>query len=134
MTALIWFRSSLSSKYMTQTQREIHTIDAEGKAPGRIATEIAQLLIGKHKTAFAPNLDIGDHVQVLNAGKMVITGKKLDQKNYYHHTGYAKGLRTTPMKRVWEKDPSEVLIRCVSRMLPKNKHRTERLKRLLVKN
>ncbi len=119
---------------MQEITREIHTIDGEGKAPGRLATEIATLLIGKHKTAFAPNLDIGDHVQVVNAGKMVVTGKKLEQKNYYHHTGYAKGLRTKQMKTVWEENPGEVLRRAVSRMLPKNKHRTERLKRLAISN
>jgi large subunit ribosomal protein L13 len=117
-----------------QMQREIHTIDAEGKAPGRLATEIATLLIGKHKPEFTPNMDLGDHVQVTNASKMVITGKKMEQKNYYHHTGYAKGLRTMSLKRLWAKDPSEVLVRAVSRMLPKNKHRNERLKRLTVSN
>ncbi len=119
---------------MLEFTRNIHTLDAEGKAPGRLATEVATLLIGKHKPAFAPNLDIGDHVQIVNAAKMVVTGKKLLQKNYYHHTGYAKGLRTVQMKKVWEDDPGEVLRRAVSRMLPKNKHRTERLKRLMISN
>ncbi len=119
---------------MKETTRDIHTLDAQGKAPGRLASEIATLLIGKHKTDFAPNLDIGDIVQVMNAGQMVISGKKLEQKNYYHHTGYAKGLRTKQMKKVWEENPGEVLRRAVSRMLPKNKHRTERLKRLMITN
>ena len=132
MMVPIWFRSNLYN--MLEITRDIHTLDAEGKAPGRLATEVATLLIGKHKTDFAPNLDIGDHVQIVNAAKMNITGKKLDQKNYYHHTGYAKGLRTKPMKRVWEENPGEVLFRAVSRMLPKNKHRTERLKRLMISN
>ncbi len=114
--------------------RDIHTIDAEGKAPGRLATEVATLLIGKHKPSFQPNIDAGDHVQVINAAKMKITGKKLEQKKYYRHSGYAGGLKTTAMKDVWESDPAEVLRKAVSRMLPKNKQRTERMKRLVVKS
>lgn len=112
--------------------QDIHTIDAEGKTPGRLATMIVKLLIGKHKVSFTPNVDDGDYVQVVNAGKMVFTGKKLDQKKYYHHTGYAKGLRTKKMSTLWAEDPSEVLVRTVSRMLPKNKHRKNRLNRLEV--
>lgn len=115
-------------------QREIHTIDAEGKAPGRLATEIVRLLIGKHKPTYTPHIDDGDHVQVINTGKMMITGKKLDQKVYTHHTTYAKGLRQKKMSTVWAEDPGDVLRRSVSRMLPKNKHRNERLKRLVVTN
>ncbi|NQV90248.1 50S ribosomal protein L13 [Candidatus Uhrbacteria bacterium] len=114
--------------------REIHTIDAEGKAPGRLATEIARLLIGKHKPTYTPHIDDGDHVQVLNAGKMEVTGKKMTQKVYYHHTEYAKGLRIKKMSKIWSDDPGEVLRRAVSRMLPKNKHRNERHKRLVVTN
>ena len=117
-----------------QITRDIHTIDAEGKAPGRLATEIAQLLIGKHKPDYMPNLDMGDHVQVTNAAKMTFTGKKLDHKTYYRHSGYAGGLKETPMQKVWEKNPAEVLERAVSRMLPKNKLRNERMKRLNVTN
>ena len=128
----IWFRSNLFN--MNVMQREIHTIDAEGMAPGRLATEVARLLIGKHKPTFTPHIDDGDHVQVINAGKMVITGKKMDQKVYIHHTTYAKGLREKKMSTVWAEDPGEVLKRAVSRMLPKNKHRNERLKRLAVTN
>jgi large subunit ribosomal protein L13 len=119
---------------MKDLKRDIHTIDAQNKAPGRLATEIALFLIGKHKTSFTPHIDEGDHVQVINAGKMSLTGKKLEQKVYYHHTTFAKGLRTTKMSTLWEKDPSEVLRRAVSRMLPKNKHRNERMKRLQVSN
>ncbi|PJE76487.1 50S ribosomal protein L13 [Candidatus Uhrbacteria bacterium CG10_big_fil_rev_8_21_14_0_10_48_16] len=119
---------------MNVMSREIHTLDAEGKAPGRLATEIARLLIGKHKSTYTPHIDDGDHVQVLNASKMVVTGKKMDQKVYYHHTEYAQGLREKKMSKVWNEDPGEVLRRAVSRMLPKNKHRNERLKRLVVTN
>ena len=128
----LWCKLNLSS--MNTIERDIHTIDAEGKAPGRLATEVAQLLIGKHKPSFMPNVDGGDHVQVVNAGKMKMTEKKLDEKVYYSHSGYAGGLKEVPMKRVWAKDPSEILRRSISRMLPKNKHRNERMKRLTVSN
>ena len=113
---------------------EIQTIDAAGKAPGRLATEVTQFLIGKHKVSFTSHIDDGDRVQVVNAAKMVLTGKKLDQKSYYRHTTYAAGLRETKLSTLWAKDPADVLRRAVSRMLPKNKHRNERLKRLIVTN
>ena len=115
-------------------KRDIHTIDAEGRAPGRIATEAATFLIGKHKVNFINHIDAGDHVQIINAEKMKVTEKKMEQKVYYHHTGFAKGLRQVTMKRLFEKDPSEILRRSISRMLPKNKQRNERMKRLTVKN
>lgn len=117
-----------------QIHRDIRTIDAEGKPPGRLATEIAGVLIGKHKPVFQPHQDVGDHVQIVNASKMKIGAKKFDQKTYYRHSGYAKGLKTENLASVWAKNPGEVLRRAVSRMLPKNKHRTERLKRLTISN
>lgn len=117
---------------MNNNQRNIHTIDAQGKTLGRLASEIARLLIGKHKPTYAPHLDAGEHVQVVNAGGMVITGKKLEQKVYQHHTTYAGGLREKKMSAVWARDPGEVLRRAVSRMLPKNSFRKKRLQRLVV--
>lgn len=119
---------------MKDIQRDIHTIDAEGKTPGRLATEIARILIGKNKASYEPHIDAGDHVQVVNASKMRLTGNKIDQKQYYRHTEYGSGLRVTSLKSLWSKDPSDVLRRAVSRMLPKNKLRTERMKRFVVKN
>lgn len=119
---------------MKEIMRDIQTIDAEGYAPGRLASRIAKILIGKNKPSYTPNIDSGDHVQVLNASKMRLTGKKIDQKVYYRHTTYGQGLRVTPLKAIWSKDPSDVLRRAVSRMLPKNKLRTPRMKRLTVKN
>lgn len=118
----------------TEIHRDLHTIDADGQTPGRLASKIAMILIGKNKATYAPNQDAGDHVQILNAGKMRFTGNKMNQKVYYHHTTHGQGLRTVGLKALWAKDPSNVLTRAVSRMLPKNKLRTERLKRLLVKN
>lgn len=119
---------------MSKIARTTHTIDAAGKTPGRLATGIAKLLIGKHKPTYLPNVDAGDIVEVTNAAKMVITGKKLEQKNYYHHTMHPGGLRTTSLKSVMAKDPGDALRRAVSRMLPKNRLRTDRLKRLSIKN
>lgn len=117
-----------------ELDRNIQTIDADGKSPGRLATQVVGFLMGKGKATFAPNVDAGDHVQVINASKMKILGKRLEQKEYFHHTTRASGLRTTSMKKVWADNPADVLIRAVSRMLPKNSHRSERLKRLVVKN
>lgn len=119
---------------MNIVERDIITINAEGRAPGRIASEVAQILIGKHKAAYQPNMDMGDHVQVVNASKMQFTGKKIEQKTYYRHSGYAGGLKETPLKKLWADNPSEVLRRSVSRMLPKNKLRNERMKRLEISN
>ncbi|OGL95185.1 50S ribosomal protein L13 [Candidatus Uhrbacteria bacterium RIFOXYB12_FULL_58_10] len=119
---------------MAVLKRTIRTIDAAGKAPGRLATQIAMILIGKDKASFLPNVDAGDAVEVANASKMKITGKKLEQKTYYAHTGGPRGLSAKLMKTVWAKDPSDVLRRAVDRMLPKNRHRTERMKRLKITN
>jgi large subunit ribosomal protein L13 len=119
---------------MKTLERDIHTIDAEGQVPGRIATAVVRLLIGKHKPSFAPNVDGGDHVQVTNATKMKIGPKKATQKIYYRHTTFASGLKMRSLKQLMETDPSKVIKEAVSRMLPKNKHRSARLKRLIVKN
>jgi len=81
-----------------------------------------------------PNIDMGDFVTIENASKIKTTEKKLTQKKYYRHSGYAQGLKTETMKEVFEKNPSEVIRRSISRMLPKNKLRNERMKRLTVKN
>jgi len=116
----------------TDIKREHHVIDAEGKAPGRIATEVAMILRGKNKPSFAPHIDAGDYVRVINAGKLNFTGLKLVQKDYYHHTMYPGGLKTTSMKKVFENDPADVVKRAVYGMLPKNKLRDGMFKRLTV--
>lgn len=117
-----------------EIKRQIQNIDATNRTPGRLAAEIAPLLIGKTKPDYLPNVDSGDFVRVANAGQMKITGKKMDQKLYRHHSGFPGGLKEVLLKKLWEKDPSEVLRHAVSRMLPKNKLRNERLKRLEIKN
>lgn len=113
-----------------QIKRETHTIDAEGKILGRLATEIAVLLRGKQKPEFVPNQDMGDFVIVKNADKIKVTGEKMNQKKYYHHTGYIGSLKAVPMKKLFEKDPGELLRKTVFGMLPTNKLRAEQIKRL----
>lgn len=104
-------------------------IDAAGQTPGRLATRIATLLMGKHKVSYVTHLDKGDKVVVLNADKIVFTGKKLDQKVYRHHSMHPGGLKETPAKQVME-DPKEVIRHAVEKMLPKNKLRPDRMNRL----
>lgn len=112
------------------TKRKIHEIDATGAAPGRIATVAAALLIGKHKAAFSPELDLGDKVVVKNPAKLVFTGKKMDQKLYRHHSMHPGGLKSVPAKKIMTEKPEEIIRHAVWKMLPRNKHRDIRLKRL----
>lgn len=118
---------------MKSIERDVHTIDAEGQTPGRLASSVVRLLIGKHKPNYEPNVDAGDHVQLINASKIRLTGKKVDQKIYIRHTTYASGVRTVGLKHILSTQPSQVVRRAVLRMLPKNKLRKERLKRLVIK-
>lgn len=115
-------------------QRQTHTIDATDKVLGRLATEIAILLRGKNKPDFVPNKDTGDFVKVKNIDKIRLTGKKLEQKVYYRHTGYLGGLKETPLKKLFEKEPDQVLRRAIFGMLPSNKLRAEQIKRLKIEN
>lgn len=115
---------------MTDSKRKIHKIDATGKVLGRLASEIAVLLRGKHRPDFLPYKDTGDFVTVKNAVKIKLTGKKVDQKVYYRHTGYLGGLKETPVKKLLKENPKEILRRAVYGMLPKNKLRDRQIKRL----
>ena len=101
-------------------ERKWLLIDAEGKTLGRLATEVARLLRGKHKPTFTPFLDTGDYVIVINASKMVLTGNKLDQKKYRHHTGYPGGLKEVDYRTLMAKNPEKALELAVKGMLPKN--------------
>jgi LSU ribosomal protein L13P len=102
-------------------QRDWYVIDASGKVLGRLATQISTLLRGKHKPTFTPSVDGGDFVIVVNAEKIVLTGRKPDQKIYYRHTGYPGGLKATPYKMMLAKHPDRILRLAVKRMLPKNR-------------
>ena len=120
---------------MTQTiTRAQHEIDATGRAPGRVATQIAMILRGKNKPTFEPHIDAGDFVTVVNASKVLFTGDKLVQQDSYHHTMHPGGLRTKAMKYVFDENPGEVIRKAVYGMLPKNKQRDEMMKRLTIKN
>lgn len=101
-------------------EREWHVIDASNRVLGRLATEIAQLLKGKHKSIYAPHLDTGDYVIVINAEKVRVTGNKAKQKVYYRHSGYPGGLRATTFEKMMEKQPARIIEHAVRGMLPKN--------------
>jgi large subunit ribosomal protein L13 len=113
-------------------QRETHTIDAAGKVLGRLAAEVALLLRGKRKADFAPYKDVGDIVVVKNVDKLKFTGKKLAQKKYYSHSGYLGGLKEITLEKLFAKDPAGVFKKAVMGMLPKNKLRSEMIKRLKI--
>jgi len=113
-----------------ETERNWHLIDASGQYVGRIATKIARLLMGKQKVTYTPHIDAGDYVVVLNTDKLKISGKKADQKIYFHFSGYPGGLSKTPYKDLFKKDSGQVLKNAVWGMLPKNKLRDKKIKRL----
>ncbi len=101
--------------------KDWYLFDAKGKVLGRLATEIADILRGKKKVDFAPNKDGGDFVVVINADQFILTGKKEDQKRYYHHTGYLGNLKTMTVEDMKTQKPGEILKLAVKGMLPKNK-------------
>ncbi len=105
-------------------------VDAEGKILGRMAVRIARILMGKNKPQYSPHVDCGDFVVVLNADKFRVTGKKMTDKIYYRHSFYPGGLKAINLRHMLEKNPKRVLYHAVSGMLPKNKFRARRLKRL----
>lgn len=101
-------------------ERKWYVIDVKGQVVGRAATQIATILRGKHKPTYTPHVDTGDHVIVLNADKVVLTGKKMDQKMYWKHTGYIGGLRETSARKMMDKKPEYILQHAVVGMLPHN--------------
>lgn len=102
-------------------ERRWYVIDAEGQTLGRLASKVAAILRGKNKPTFAPFLDTGDHVIVVNADKVVVTGRKEDRKLYYHHSGYPGGLKTTSFRRMMQLRPERVIEHAVRGMLPRNR-------------
>ena len=113
-------------------ERKWHLIDADGKVLGRLAVEIADILRGKKKVIYTNHIDCGDFVVVTNAGKLVLTGKKPEQKMYFTFSGYPDGAKLTPYGKMMEKSPEKVLMAAVKGMLPKNKLADKQLKRLKV--
>ena len=118
---------------MKNIERKLHQIDASGLVLGRLATEVARLLRGKNKPEYEPYLDLGDIVEISNIDKLKFSGKKLEQKQYHHYSGYLGGLKSKKMGEVYKQDPGDVLKRAVREMLPDNKLRTGMLKRLIIK-
>ena len=120
------------STKISDIEREWWVIDASGKTLGRLASEIAKLLKGKHKPIYSTHLDVGDHVIVINAAKVRVTGNKLTQKIYYHHTQYPGGLRSTDLRRMLETHPTRVIEHAVKGMLPHNRLGAAMFKKLKV--
>lgn len=103
-----------------EVERDWYLIDAKGKTLGRMATEIARRLRGKHKPEYTPHVDTGDYIVVINAEKIHVTGNKMKQKIYYHHTGYIGNLKSISLEKLLQKAPTRVIETAVKGMLPKN--------------
>ena len=116
----------------SNVERQWYVIDAENQVLGRLASQIAAMLRGKHKPTFTPHVDTGDYIIVVNAEKLVLTGKKLDQKMYRHHTGYPGGLKETTYRRLMATKPEFALKEAVRGMLPKGPLGYSMLKKLHV--
>ena len=112
--------------------RKWYVVDAEGKTLGRLASEVAKVLRGKNKAIFTPHIDTGDYVIVINAEKIAVTGKKLDQKIYYHHSDYVGGMKETTLREKLAKKPESVIELAVKGMLPKGPLGRQMLKKLHV--
>jgi large subunit ribosomal protein L13 len=119
-------------KKLADVERAWHLVDAAGVPLGRLATRVAALLAGKHKTYWAPHLDAGDFVVVVNAAGVTLTGRKLQQKLHRHHSGYPGGLKSTPYADVMRRHPDRAVRWAVTGMLPKNRLGRKMLKRLRV--
>jgi large subunit ribosomal protein L13 len=115
-----------------EVEKKWFVVDAEDKILGRLASQIAVRLRGKHKPIFTPHADTGDFVVVVNADKVTMTGRKWEQKNYYRHSGYVGGLKVTSARKMLEKKPEELVRLAVRRMLPKNSLGRRQLKKLKI--
>ena len=113
-------------------ERKWYVVDAEGQTVGRLAAEVAKVLRGKNKPTFTPHVDTGDYVIIINADKIVLTGKKLDQKKYYHHSGYAGGLKETTYRKLIAEKPEFAIRHAIVGMLPKGPLGRQMAKKLKV--
>lgn len=113
-------------------ERKWYVVDAAGMVLGRLASQVATVLRGKNKPTYTPNVDCGDHVIIINADKVVLTGKKLEQKFHYYHTGYVGGLKQVQFKKMMEECPDKVVYNAIKGMLPKNILGREMIKKLRV--
>lgn len=103
-----------------EIERKWYVVDADGQTLGRLASEVAKILRGKHKPIFTPHVDTGDHVIVINAAKVKVTGNKMDQKMYFRHSGWSGGDKQTSLRTMFEKRPEDIIYHAVKGMLPKN--------------
>jgi large subunit ribosomal protein L13 len=115
-----------------EVERKWYVVDAEGRTLGRLATEIATILRGKNKPQYTPHVDTGDFVVVVNAEKVIVTGRKAEQKVYRRHSGYPGGLKETSYERMMERRPTEILRRAVKGMMPKNRLARQQLRKLKI--
>ena len=113
-------------------ERKWYVVDANGMVLGRLASQVANILRGKNKPIYTPHVDTGDHVIIINASKIVMTGKKLDQKIYYHHSDYVGGMKETTLREMMAKKPERVVELAVKGMLPKGPLGREMYKKLFV--
>lgn len=120
------------STKIKDVERKWHVIDASERILGKLATEAASLLMGKHKPTFSPNLDTGDHVIVINAEKIQVTGNKLKQKHYYRHSGYPGGFKSVSLEKAMQDNPARVVEHAVKGMLPHTRLGAQMLKKLRV--
>ena len=120
------------STKVSDIKRQWHVIDASGKVLGRLATQVARLLMGKHKPTFSPNLDTGDFVIVINADKVRVTGNKAKQKVYYKHSGYPGGLSSISLEKMMQTNPTRVIEHAVKGMLPHTRLGARMMKKLRV--
>ena len=116
----------------SEIESKWYIIDAENKPLGRVATEAAKLLRGKHKPTYTPNMDAGDHVIIINCDEVVLTGKKLDQKIYRHHSGYIGGMKEITAKDMIEKNPEKVMMLAIKGMLPHNSLGRQQIKKVRI--
>lgn len=125
-------RTYMVKKEELEGERKWWLIDARGQTLGRLAAKVATILQGKHKPIYTPHAGVGDYVVVINAAKIHVTGKKLDEKIYYRYSGYPGGLHARPLREVLERDPTFPLKEAVRRMLPKNTQGRRAFRRLKV--
>ena len=135
MTKAALTKEGLAKSYTPRAgdiERRWYVVDAEGKTLGRLASKIAHVLRGKHKPTYSPHMDLGDHIVVINAKKIHVTGRKAEQKVYYRHTGYPGGLRTTTYEDMLDKHPDRILRIAIKGMMPNNILGRQMLKKLRV--
>jgi large subunit ribosomal protein L13 len=125
-------RVSTYSPKISEIQRGWYVIDADGLVLGRLATEVARLLRGKHKAIFSPHIDTGDHVVIINADKVVLTAEKAGKKQVYRHSGYPGGIKSQTYADLLDRKPAEAVRRTIRGMLPKNRLGRAQLKKLKV--